>query len=124
MKFVVDMNLSPRRTGFLADAGFSAIHWSTVGAGTAGDVEIMEFAQNHGFVVLTHGLDFRASLAATHGDKPSVVQIRSRDVSPEVAGHRVVAGLKQMKQELEAGAVMTLDSDRARLRLLPLQPFG
>ena len=124
MKFIVDMNLSPRWAGFLANAGFSAVHWSTVGAGTASDVEIMDFAQNNGFVVLTHDLDFSAILAATHGGKPSVVQIRSRDVSPEVVGHRVVAGLKQMEQELEAGAVMTLDSDRARLRLLPLQTFG
>ena len=39
MKLIVDMNLSPRWTGFLADAGFPAVHWSTLGAGTASDVE-------------------------------------------------------------------------------------
>ena len=84
----------------------------------------MTFAGDNGFIVLTHDLDFSAILAATHGRKPSVVQIRSSDVSPAVVGHRVVAGLKQMNKELEAGAIMTLDVDRARVRLLPLQPFG
>jgi len=27
MKLLVDMNLSPRRVGMLADAGFEAAHW-------------------------------------------------------------------------------------------------
>ena len=37
----------------------------------------MGFARVNGYVVLTHDLDFGAILAATHGNKPSVVQIRS-----------------------------------------------
>ena len=38
----------------------------------------------HGCVVLTHDLDFDSILAATHGEKPGVVQIRVADVSPAV----------------------------------------
>ena len=30
MKLVVDMNLSPRWTRFLSDAGIEAVHWSEV----------------------------------------------------------------------------------------------
>ncbi len=80
----------------------------------------MAFAKGNGYVVLTHDLDFGAILAATHGEKPSVVQIRSEDVSPDVIGKPVIAALRQMTAELEEGALLTLDPNRPRLRVLPL----
>lgn len=70
MKLLVDMNLSPRWVGLLINAGIEAVHWSTLGAANAPDVEIMAFARAKGYVVLTHDLDFSAILAATHGASP------------------------------------------------------
>lgn len=55
-------------------------------------------------MVLTHDLDFGSILAATHGEKPSVVQIRAKDVCPNVIGTLAVSALRQMAEELEAGA--------------------
>ena len=120
MKLLIDMNLSPRWVSILVEAGFEAIHWSTIGRSNASDTEIMAFAKANGYVVLTHDLDFGAILAATHGEKPSVVQIRSEALSPDVIGKPVIAALMQMAAELEEGALLTLDPDRPRLRLLPL----
>jgi predicted nuclease of predicted toxin-antitoxin system len=80
----------------------------------------MAFAAKHDYVVLTHDLDFSAILAATHGEKPSVVQIRMEDISTKTSGVKVVAALKHMKSELEAGALVTVDAHRTRVRLLPL----
>jgi predicted nuclease of predicted toxin-antitoxin system len=120
MKLVVDMNLSPRWIGILADAGVQALHWSTVGKANAPDAEIMAWAAANDYVVLTHDLDFGAILAATHGVKPSVVQIRSEDVSPNVIGTKVILALRQVASDLEAGALLTIDLNRARLRILPL----
>jgi predicted nuclease of predicted toxin-antitoxin system len=37
MNFLVDMNLSPNWADFLNEAGHIAVHWSNVGAPTAGD---------------------------------------------------------------------------------------
>ena len=122
MKLLVDMNLSPRWVNLLADAGMVAAHWSTLGANNAPDAEIMAYAREHHWVVLTHDLDFSAILAATHGDKPSVVQIRAEDVSPGVIGAQVVIALRQMATELESGALLTVDPGRTRLRVLPLPP--
>lgn len=121
MKLLVDMNLSPRWIGVLADAGIEAVHWSTLGANNAPDSEIMAYANVHDYVVLTHDLDFGAILAATHGEKPSVVQIRAEDISPDVIGKQVIAALRQMASELEEGALLTVDPNRTRLRVLPLQ---
>ena len=124
MKLLVDMNLSPRWVRLLADAGIEAAHWSILGAKNAPDSEIMAHARLHEYVVLTHDLDFGAILAATHGEKPSVVQIRAEDVSPDVIGAQVIAALLQMAFELEEGALLTVDPQRTRLRVLPLLQRG
>jgi predicted nuclease of predicted toxin-antitoxin system len=75
-------------------------------------------------VVLPHNVDFSAILAATHGEKPSAVQIRAEDVSPDVIARLVIAALQQMASELEDSALLTVDLNRARLRVLPLKPRG
>jgi predicted nuclease of predicted toxin-antitoxin system len=120
MKLLVDMNLSPRWTRLLTDAGIQAAHWSTLGASDAPDSEIMAYARANDYVVLTHDLDFGAILASTHGEKPSVVQIRSEKVSPEAVGRQVLTALLQLADELEEGALLTIDPGSTRLRLLPL----
>ena len=75
MKLLVDMNLSPSWVDRLSQHGFEAVHWSTIGAATAPDAEILVWAREHRFVVITNDLDFSAILAATPGQTPSVVQI-------------------------------------------------
>ena len=80
----------------------------------------MAFAALNDYVVITHDLDFGAILAATQDEKPSVVQIRSDDVNPDVIGVTVVMALRQMAGELETGALVTIDTNRTRLRVLPL----
>ena len=51
MKVLVDMNLSPRWVNLLADADIEAVHWATLGAGNAPDLEIMAFARSNDYVV-------------------------------------------------------------------------
>jgi len=121
MKLLVDMNLSPRWIAFLRDAGWEATHWSTVGKAEASDSEIMAYAAVNNYVVLTNDLDFAAILAASRQKKPSVAQIRAQDLSPIVIGSQIVAALRHVQAELEAGALLTIESDRTRLRVLPFQ---
>lgn len=121
MKLLVDMNLTPRWVSLLSGAGFESVHWMNLGKPNAPDTEIMAFAEAQDYVVLTHDLDFGAILAASQGEKPSVVQIRGEDVSPEAIGGALITALRQMATELEVGALLTVDPNRARLRVLPLQ---
>ncbi len=121
MKLLVDMNLSPRWISFLTNAGIEAAHWSAFGRNNAPDSEIMAYAEANGYVVLTHDLDFSAMLAATQGRKPSVVQIRAEDVSPDVIGDQIIGALRQMTSELGEGALVTVDPKRTRIRILPLR---
>jgi predicted nuclease of predicted toxin-antitoxin system len=120
MKILVDMNLSPDWAKYLSNAGIEAEHWSLIGPVDAPDREIMSFAANNEYVVLTQDLDFSAILAATHRSKPSVVQIRSENLSLDSIGQSVTAAVLQLQTDLEAGALLTIDqAKRVRLRLLP-----
>jgi predicted nuclease of predicted toxin-antitoxin system len=121
VKIIIDMNLSPRWAALLDAAGVRAEHWSMLGAANAPDSVIMDFAKAGDWIVLTHDLDFGAILAVTHGEKPSVVQIRAEDVAPELIGRHVIAALRQVAAELEEGALLTIDTNQIRLRLLPLE---
>ena len=120
MRLLVDMNLSPRWVEGLGESGIEAVHWSTVGAHDAQDAVIMAYARANDYVVLTHDLDFSSILAATGGEKPSVIQIRGGDVSPEAIGEQVRSAILQMSDVLEEGALVTIDTRRTRLRVLPL----
>jgi len=80
------------------------------------------YAARLGLAVLTHDLDFSAILAATKGKKPIVVQVRAQNISPEAIGTHIVAALRHTGAELADGALLTIDPDRTRIRLLPLQP--
>jgi len=120
MKLLIDMNLSPRWTDWLTAEGFEAVHWSKVGAKNASDSQIMDYAREKDYIVLTHDLDFGGILAATHGDKPSVIQIRAENLNPDVIGERIANALRQVTFELEQGALVTIDPKRTRLSILPL----
>ncbi len=72
-------------------------------------------------VVLTHDLEFGAILAAMGGTRPSVVQIRADDVSPDAIGAQIGASIRQLEAELDAGALVTVEPTRARMRVLPLR---
>ena len=121
MKLLLDMNLSPRWVGSLEAAGFHAEHWSTVGRTDAADREVMQHARDNDLVVLTHDLDFTTILALTNWAKPSVVQIRVTDTSPEAIATILIKALRQTADELQRGAVLTVEPTRSRMRVLPFR---
>jgi predicted nuclease of predicted toxin-antitoxin system len=119
MKLVIDMNLSPRWEELLQQKGIEAVHWSKIGRANAPDSEIMRYAFDNGFSVLTHDLDFSAMLAHTHGNKPSVIQIRG-PVTPEICFIPVANALAQFSGEIEMGALIAVDPRKTRVNILPL----
>ncbi len=120
MKFLIDMNLSPLWVGFLDDQGFEAVHWSEVGQPRAADSEIFDFAAMNGWIVFTHDLDFGILLAALRTNRPSVIQVRSQDVLPAAIGPIVISAIRATEPQLMTGALVTVDSVRHRVRLLPI----
>jgi len=120
MKLLIDMNLSPVWVQFLADSGFESVHWSSIGRPSAPDTQIMDYASANGMVIFTHDLDFGALLASRKTRRPSVLQVRTQDVLPTAIGQIVVRALHTSRAHLETGALVTVDPNRSRIRLLPI----
>lgn len=64
-------------------------------------------------------MDFSALLAATQAEGPSVIQVRAQDIRPETLGHVVIQVIEQFREELVQGALISIDPQRARVRILP-----
>ena len=121
MNLLVDMNLSPAWVTILQQAGWNSIHWSTVGNLQADDSENMTWAKENSYVVFTHDLDFGMILALTQAESPSVIQVRTQDVTPAAIGELVINALRQFKPNLEQGALIIFDEAHVRARILPLK---
>ncbi len=119
MKILIDMNLSPLWMNTFAKHDIEAIHWSSVGDPRATDRVIMEWASANGYIVFTHDLDFGALLAATQASSPSVIQVRTQDVLPDQIEDTIISVINQFQTTLEAGALITVDETRSRVRVLP-----
>jgi predicted nuclease of predicted toxin-antitoxin system len=120
MKLLIDMNLSPHLADLLVNTGYQAVYWGTIGKPNAEDSEILTWAKENGYVILTNDLDFGTILAATGLESPSVIQIRRRDVLPETIAPILCQVIEKFANELLAGALIVVDERRYRVRLLPL----
>jgi len=120
MKILLDMNIPMKYGCLLKEKDFDITRWSDVGAPNADDMEIMRYASEKGFVLLTSDLDFSAILSAIGASKPSVVQLRASIAKADYAANLIAATLKQYKNALEQGAILSIELNRARLRILPL----
>lgn len=120
LSFVIDMNLSPRWCGFLESHEFGAVHWSEIGDPQADDTEILNWARERDHVVFTNDLDFGRLLALTRGKGPSVIQTRTEDLLPDAIGPLVLRALQQHLEALAEGALVVIELDSLRVRLLPL----
>ncbi len=121
MKIILDMNIPETWVGFLNGAGHESVHWSRIGDIRADDAEIMMWACEHDYIVFTHDLDFGSLLFTTNASAPSVIQVRVQHIVPEVVGDAVLETLNTTAEALRAGALITIDPRRHRIRLLPLR---
>ena len=119
LKFLIDMNLSPDWVERFAQEGWDAVHWSMAGDPRAIDSVIMHHARAHAFVIFTHDLDLATILATTKAGGPSVIQVRTQDVTPEYLAPLVVGAIREHAGVLASGAIVTVDESAARVRILP-----
>ena len=120
MNILIDMNLSPSWVGVFKQHGWQARHWSTVGNPDAPDLDILRWARDNGYIVFTHDLDFGAILTASRAQGPSVIQVRTQDVSPGYLEETLIKALSKYESVLKEGALIIVDEINTRVRILPL----
>jgi predicted nuclease of predicted toxin-antitoxin system len=120
LKVIIDVNLSAVWTKYLQGRGHEAQHWSALGEHNASDRVIMAYAAEHGAVILTGDMDFAEIHAFENSIKPSVIQIRAKDLLPPVQGPLVARALTIGASDLMLGAVVTIKGTRMRIAKLPI----
>jgi len=120
MKILIDMNLPPKLADLLIEKGIEAKHWHTIGPAYTTDTDIIEYASSNNYIIMTYDLDFSAILSAAKSNKPSVIQIRAQKIKADEIADLVHAALMQSKDDMEDGAILTVDTKKSRLRILPL----
>ncbi len=121
MRVLIDMNLSPDWVETLKQNGIEAVHWSTVGAKNASDIDVFSYASRENYLIFTNDLDFGTILALGGHSLPSVLQLRNQDILPSDVESVVIQTLETCKDYLEAGALVVVDVNKTRVRVLPLR---
>jgi predicted nuclease of predicted toxin-antitoxin system len=120
MKILIDMNLSPEWVQEFKLYKIEAVHWSTVGKFDAPDLILMSWARENEHIVFTHDLDFGTALAITKAEKPSVIQVRTQNVTVSHLSKMVISVVETYADLLIKGALLVLDEYKERIRILPL----
>ncbi len=121
MKILVDMNLSPDWVNVLSQHNVQSVHWKDIGESNAADIELINWAKDHNYIIFTHDLDFGSLLRLTQAEGPSVIQVRTQDVTVSNQGDMIISVLNDYRSFLEKGALLTLDEEKLRMRILPLK---
>jgi predicted nuclease of predicted toxin-antitoxin system len=64
--------------------------------------------------VITNDLDFSAILAATSGQAPSVVQVRTQDLLAEATVSVVATAIEAFHTEIDGGALLSINEAGTR----------
>ena len=123
MRFLLDENMSPMLVGMLNDAAIETTHVRDLGMQGSSDEQLLDYASEHGLVIVSADTDFGALLAQSNDSGPSVVLVRrQRGRRAAALASLIEANLDEMRGPLESGSIVVLDDYRIRIRALPLVP--
>jgi predicted nuclease of predicted toxin-antitoxin system len=122
MRLLLDQGLPRSASSLLSQQRIDAIHVSEIGMSTAEDTEILKKAQEEKRIVITLDADFHSLLALNNFSAPSVIRIRIERLRALALTELILDVIYQCQDELEQGAAVTVESNRIRIRRLPLIP--
>jgi len=120
MKFLLDMGLARSTASFLRKQGYDAVHLRDQGLQRLDDRDIIDKARTEGRVILTHDLDFGRLVALSQNRLPSVITFRLSNMQPAQVNHYLAQVLDRFAEQLESGALVSVNEQAIRVRLLPI----
>ncbi len=120
MKLLLDQGTPRSAAARLRDLGHDAVHTSEIGLAEAEDRQVLTRATKEGRVVVTLDADFHSVLALSRAKGPSVIRIRIEGLRAEALVTLLQAVTRQARDELKAGAMISVQQGRIRIRRLPV----
>lgn len=121
MKFLVDLNLSPRLADQLQTAGHDAVHAASRSLHAAPDEAVLDVARAEGRVLVSADSDFGTILAASRATRPSVLYLRgTTGRRVEQLAQRISAALPSIEEALTGGSLVVIEPTLIRIRPLPI----
>jgi len=118
MKLLVD---NARLAQGLRQAGHDAVHVREYGIEAADDATILRRAASEGRVLISADTDFGMLLARGQLGWPSTILLRRiTERRPERQSALILANLPAIENDLKRGAIVVIEQERIRIRLLPL----
>ena len=121
MKLLLDQGLPRSTVQNLAIAGIAAEHVGDIAMARASDDAILDYARNHGAVVVTLDADFHQTLATSKAMSPSVIRIRIEGLKADRLASLIIQVVTTASAELIAGALVSVTPSRIRVRKLPIR---
>jgi len=122
MRLLLDQGLPRSTVERLRSLGIEAAHVGALDLARARDPEIVEYAREHGGVVVTLDADFHAIMALSRAKAPSVIRIRIEGLKAEPLAALLATVIANCGEELERGALVSVTPGRVAVRKLPLEP--
>ena len=120
MNFLLNENIPPSLVGLLRDIGWYAKHSWLLGLEGKPDHFVVEFAIENKFVIVTHDLDYGRIVSLSGKKYPSVITFRLEKISANILFNLIRDHRIQLEHYLQLGALLTVDLDKIRFRLLPI----
>lgn len=119
MKILADIPISPRTVEFLKKLNIECYHLTEFKMARATDEEIVRFAKEKGFTILTEDLDFSAILAYTKEFEPSVVILRVGNLNTDQINEILARAITEIKDK--KNCIIIITRSKIRIRKLPIQ---
>ena len=120
MQLLFDQGLARDAAELLRQSGTDTIHVSEIGFSRATDETILQHALTTQRIVVTLDADFHALLAESKATQPSVIRIRIERLKADALSKLLQTVLPQCEEELQLGAIVTVQPGRIRIHRLPV----
>ena len=121
MKFLLDQGTPRSAASLLRNAGFDTIHTAEIGMATSADEDILRKAAEEDRTVVALDADFHSLLALSQSARPSVNRIRIEGLQAEELSELLLKVSQLCQTDLEAGAMISVQENRIRVRRLPIK---
>ncbi len=122
MKFLADMGISQHSIAWLQKQGHDALHVRELGMQRAPDADILKLAHDEQRILLTLDLDFGYLMAVSRAKLPSVIIFRLGNETSEFIVTRLREALDRCSDDLQKGAILSVEEAAIRVRHLPIDP--